>query len=241
MSTQKPPEIAGPLIRSAREVDAEFLAWAILTASRGHLGRGWFDIALNQPEGRCLEFLKRLSVTEAPSWWHYSRFMVAEISGKPVAALSAFRAGDAYPLSQAAMDEAAEMLELPASERSAIWQRGAYIFLCALTGNDDCWTLENVVTLPSYRRRGLMRALLDRAVQEGRFRGFSEAQITFLIGNESAERAYSSAGFRLADERRHPDFEANAGAPGLRRVVRSLLPGSSRPICDGRPTGLIGT
>lgn len=210
------------MIRAAREADAEFLAWAILAASRGHLGRGWFDIALNQPECRCLEFLKQLSATEARSWWHYSRFMVAELSGEPVAALSAFRAGEAYPLSQAAMDEAAERLGVPASERSAIWQRGAYIFLCALDGNDDCWTLENVATLPSHRRRGLMKVLLDRAVQEGRLRGFSEAQITFLIGNESAERAYTNAGFRLADERRHRDFEANAGAPGLRRLARSL-------------------
>lgn len=221
-STQEPQEIGGPLIRVAREADAEFLAWAILAASRGHLGRGWFDVALNQTEKQCLEFLRHLSVTEAQSWWHYSRFLVAESSGEPVAALSAFRAGEAYPLSQTAMEEAAEMVRLPASERSAIWQRGAYIFLCALGGNDDCWTLENVATLPSHRRRGLMTVLLDRAVQEGRFRGFREAQITFLIGNESAEHAYIGAGFHLADERRHPDFEANAGAPGLRRVARSL-------------------
>jgi GNAT superfamily N-acetyltransferase len=222
VSTHKPQESAGPLIRAAGAEDAEFLAWTILAASRGHLGRGWFDIALNQPEGRCLEFLRQLSMTETRSWWHYSRFIVAEISGKPVAALSAFRASEAYPLSQAAMDEAAELVGLPAAERSAIWQRGAYIFLCALGGNDDCWTLENVATLPNYRRRGLTSALLDRAVEEGRYRSFREAQITFLIGNESAERAYISAGFHLADEGRHPEFEAPAGTPGLRRVARSL-------------------
>lgn len=222
MSTQKLQEAGGPSIRAARAADAEFLAWAILTASRGHLGRGWFDIVLDQPEGQCLEFLRQLSVTETRSWWHYSRFMLAEISEEPVAALSAFRAGEGYPLSQAAMDEAAERLGVPASERSAMWQRGAYVFLCALGINDDCWTLENVATLPSHRRRGLTRALLDRAVEEGRIRGCSEAQITFLIGNEPAERAYAGAGFRFAEERRHPDFEANAGAPGMRRFARSL-------------------
>ncbi len=211
-----------PVIRRAHAGDADFLAWAILAASRGHLGRGWFDIALNRSEDWCLGFLKKLSVTRAPSWWHYSHFIIAESAGQPAAALSAFRAGDAYPLSQAAMDEAANTLGLPSSEQSAIWQRGAYIFLCAASGGDDCWTLENVATLPSYRRRGLTTAMIDRAVEEGRRRGLTEAQITFFIGNESAERVYVSAGFRLADERRHPDFEATAGAAGLRRVIRSL-------------------
>src|SRR5690348_15097254 len=114
----------GPEIRPAREEDAAFLAWVILTASRGHLQRGWFDIALSESEEGCLEFLKRLCVTRSPSWWHYSRFLVAEVAGQqPVAALSAFRAGEAYPLSQAAMEEAAESLQLSATERSAIWQR----------------------------------------------------------------------------------------------------------------------
>ena len=208
------------MIRSALEEDAVFLAWTILTASRGHLGRGWFDIALSQPEEGCLEFLSRLCVTRAQSWWHYSRFLVAEINGQPVAALSAFRAGDAYPLSQVAMEEAAESVQLSASERAAIWQRGGYIFLCASGADDDGWTLENIATLPNYRGRGLTSALLTRALERGRELGHSEAQITYFIGNEAAERAYTRAGFRLAGEQRHPDFEAAAGTPGVRRVVR---------------------
>jgi GNAT superfamily N-acetyltransferase len=120
------------------------------------------------------------------------------------------------------MDEVAEALQMPASERSAIWQRGAYVFLCATGGEDDFWALENVATHPAYRRRGLTNALLNRAVEQGRGLGLKEAQIAFLIGNEAAERAYLSAGFRLAGERRDPDFEAIAAAPGLRRVVRPL-------------------
>ena len=214
--------MTGPVIRAASRKDADFLAWVILTASRGHLARGWFDIALNQPEGICLEFLRRLSTTEAPSWWHYSRFLVAESEGRPVAALSAFPAGKAYALSQAAMSETADALGLPMSEQSAIWQRGAYIFLCAMGGHDDCWTLENIATLPSYRGRGVTTALLTRAAEEGCARGFKEAQITSFIDNQSARGAYEKAGFRCVDERRHPEFEAVAGTPGLLRFVRPL-------------------
>jgi translation initiation factor 4G len=57
---------------------------------------------------------------------------------------------------------------------------------------------------------------------DGRAQGFTRAQITFLIGNDAAEQAYAGAGFTFDDERRHPDFEAAVGAPGLRRLVRDL-------------------
>ena len=214
--------MANAVIRPARPDDADFLGWAILAASRGHLPRGWFDIALGRPESLTLEFAKRLSVAQAPSWWHYSRFVLAEVGGKAVGALAEFRAGEAYPLSQAAMEEVAGVLGMQAADRSAIWQRGSYIFLCAMEGGDDGWTVENIAVLPSHRGLGLTRTLLERAVEDGRQRRLSQAQITFFIGNQSAERAYAKAGFHIAAERRHPDFEAVAGAPGLRRVVRSL-------------------
>jgi ribosomal protein S18 acetylase RimI-like enzyme len=206
------------LIRKAGREDADFLAWIILAASRGHLARGWFDIALDQSESRSLEFLRRLSITNAPSWWHYSRFVVAEVAGKPAAALSAFRAGEAYPLSQAAMSETAESLGVPIAEQSAVWQRGAYIFLCAMDGQDDSWTVENIATLPSYRGRGLTTALLARVIEDGRARRLKEAQITFLIGNQPAERTYRKAGFDFAGERR----------PRVRSGCRGAGPASIR-------------
>ncbi len=214
--------MSGPAIRPACRQDADFLAWVILTASRGHLARGWFDIALNQPEATCFNFLRQLAITEARSWWHYSRFLVAESDGRSVSALCAFPAGEGYGVSQEAMAEAAGALGLSVSEQSAIWERGTYMFLCAMVGHDDCWTVENVATLPSHRGRGLTTALLARATEDGHVRGFKEAQITSPIGNQSARRAYEKAGYRCIEERRHPEFEAIAGTPGLLRLVRSL-------------------
>jgi GNAT superfamily N-acetyltransferase len=120
------------------------------------------------------------------------------------------------------MSETAESLGLPIAEQAAIWQRGAYIFRCAMGGHDDCWTVENVATLPSYRGRGLTTALLARIIEDGRARRLKEAQITFFIGNQSAERTYQKAGFDFAGEQRDLEFEAVAGAPGLRRFVRPL-------------------
>jgi hypothetical protein len=48
------------VIRMACQDDASFLGW-VIAAARGHLPRGWFDIALAQPEGWCLKFARRLS------------------------------------------------------------------------------------------------------------------------------------------------------------------------------------
>ena len=39
-----------PTVRRARFDDAEFIARTVLSAQRGHVPRGWFDIALDRPE-----------------------------------------------------------------------------------------------------------------------------------------------------------------------------------------------
>jgi translation initiation factor 4G len=60
--------------------------------------------------------------------------------------------------------------------------------------------------------------VLDR----GRAAGFETAQITYLIGNRPAQRAYERAGFAVVDEKRDTQFEAVFGAPGTARMIRSL-------------------
>ena len=211
-----------PLIRPATVQDAEFVAWTIQAANRSHVKKGWFDIMLARPDAECLEFARRLAVAEAASWWHYSLFLIAEVDGKPASALCRFRAGDGYPLSGKAITEVVKSYGWDEAEQRAMWQRGAYAFTCIMPGDDNCWTIENVGTLPEYRGRGLTGALIEHALEDGRKRGMTDAQITFLIGNDPAERAYSKAGFQFDAEKRHPDHEAACGSPGLRRFKRKL-------------------
>jgi ribosomal protein S18 acetylase RimI-like enzyme len=214
-----PPQVT---IRPAEAYDARFLAWAMLTAARSHLQRGWFDIALDRPERECLDFLTRLAVTDARSWWHYSRFHVAEVNGSVAAALCAFHGEDPYVLSQAAMSEAAVGCGWDDTELDAIWARGSYIFTCTFEGVGDVWTIENVATLPQYRKQGLAGELIGHVLRDGKRLGMHEAQITFLIGNDAAAGAYTNVGFEFFGERRSREFEAATGAPGLCRFVRRL-------------------
>ena len=107
-------------------------------------------------------------------------------------------------------------------ELGEAWTRGAYVFTCTTPESQDLWTIENVATRPKSRGRGLAGALLGQAFERGRERGYGAAQLSFVIGNRPAEWAYLKAGFSLAEERRHPQFEAVTGAPGLKRLVRPL-------------------
>jgi ribosomal protein S18 acetylase RimI-like enzyme len=84
------------------------------------------------------------------------------------------------------------------------------------------WTIEWVGTILPMRRRGLATALIERILEQGQRRGFRQAQVTTFLGNEAAALGYAKIGFRIVEERRHPEFERLMGAPGLVRFERDL-------------------
>jgi ribosomal protein S18 acetylase RimI-like enzyme len=211
-----------PLIRRARPEDAGFIARNILSAQRGHLPRGWFDIALDRPDAECLAFVEQIATAQAQSWWHTSKFIIAEIDGKPAAALCAMPAAGTVAAARAAIEEVADKTGLNRADPAAIFRRGAYTAGCWVQGGDGDWLIEHVATLPAHRGRGLVQALIGHALAAGKAAGFRRASISFLIGNEAAERCYAKAGFSFAEEKRDPAFEALTGAPGFRRFERAI-------------------
>jgi GNAT superfamily N-acetyltransferase len=211
-----------PTIRRAGPQDADFIAWTILTAQRGHRPRGWFDIALDWPEPLCRAFVRRIALARSRSWWHTSHFLIAEADGRPAAALCALRAGGSGKDARSAIVEVANAAELDVAEQSALWQRGAYSAKCWAPGDDDNWLIEHVAAEPSHRGQGLALALLDHALTAGKAAGYTRASIVFYIGNEAAERCYARAGFAFAEEKRDPEFEVLTGAPGFRRFERAI-------------------
>jgi RimJ/RimL family protein N-acetyltransferase len=67
-----------------------------------------------------------------------------------------------------------------------------------------------------------VQALIGHALATGKAAGFERASISFVIGNEAAERCYAKAGFAFAEEKRDPSFEALTGSPGFRRFTRAI-------------------
>ena len=104
--------------------------------------------------------------------------------------------------------------------RQAMGERMAPFLTCVPEAAEDAWIIEWVATRPERRGRGLVRALLAAVLDRGRQRGHRQAQVAVLIGNTPAQRAYEGAGFRVADETTHPDFERVLGCPGIRRLLR---------------------
>ncbi len=207
------------MIRAGRADDAAFIAHTVLLSQRCHRPLGWFDFALAQPEPQVLGFLEKAAVAKPRSWYHVSQFLIAEVEGEPAAALCAMPAREVRDTMRAAIEEVAQASGMSAAE---IFTRGAYARNCWVQGGDEDWLIEHAASQPSARGRGLMQVLIGEALTAGKAAGFSNASISFMIGNDAAERCYAKAGFSFAEEKRDPAFEALTGCPGFRRFARAI-------------------
>src|SRR3990172_989196 len=80
----------GLQIVEAQPKHAPFIAWVMLTAFRSHLEKGFWDFMRPGTDEELLRYLEALTTTKAPHWAHLPLFIVAEVDGKPAAALSGY-------------------------------------------------------------------------------------------------------------------------------------------------------
>jgi ribosomal protein S18 acetylase RimI-like enzyme len=213
-------------VRRASARDVPFVARVLEMAGRGHLERGPWDLMFPDAAER-RRALEHIAGAATPSWCHHSQFHLIDLDGKPAAGLCAFDPGVLGDASLAApLYETFALLGWSEERTVAVGPLLAPYVLCFPDMPAGTWIVEDVGTREDARRRGLVRVLLDAALAEGVARGCERAQISCLIGNDSAQRAYERAGFEVVEERRDPDFERLLGAPGFSRMVRSL--GGSR-------------
>jgi ribosomal protein S18 acetylase RimI-like enzyme len=215
---------AGPRRASARDV--AFVAHVLEMAGRGHLERGPWDLMFpgGNERRRALEYI---AGEAAPSWCRFSQFHVIDLDGTPAAALCAFEPGAIGETSLATpLYETFAMLGWDEARTAAVGPLLTPYVACFPDMPAGTWIIENVGTRAEARRRGLVRELLETALAEGLARGCASAQISCLIGNDAAQRAYERAGFEVVEERRDPELERLLGAPGFSRLVRSL----ARPV-----------
>jgi translation initiation factor 4G len=209
-------------IRPARQEDTAFLAWLILTAGRAHVTRGIWDVILDGTEQENLEFLRLLAATATPHLFHYSCYLIAEANGMPASGLGAYDPKVCgYDALYRAMPEVLKKLGLSGLDPEA-QKRAERVLCCIPEDAEGAWIIDSVATLPAYRRKGLVDRLLAAILEKGRRAGFKKAQISIYIGNQPAQRAYEKHGFKIVDEKRHPDFEAAIGSPGMARMMKNL-------------------
>jgi ribosomal protein S18 acetylase RimI-like enzyme len=223
-SMSRGAEASGALrIRDAIATDARLLAWVQVEASRSGTPLGFWDLALPGADEPRLDLLAEIATTPREHFAHFSGFLVAEVDGQPVGALSGYAPG-VKKLGHfvGALNKVLERHDWSEAHRRLLGIRTLPAVSCFSDSPEDRWVVEWVALRPSARGKGvaadLLRAILDR----GRAAGFRKAQITYLIGNTPAQRAYERAGFSALDEKRDPQFEAIFGAPGTVRMGLDL-------------------
>lgn len=210
-------------IRQGTPEDAEFLAWVMFAASRGHLACGLWDVIIGANEAGCLDYLKRLAVAEPRSLYHCESFLIAEVDGAPAAALCGFETRDAWSIVGEAMANVQRDLGWTDAEVAASYQRIGPIWAnCMPPEIGADFAIESVATLPEYRRRGLIQALIDEVLRSATERRCRLAQITTYLGNDAARLAYEKSGFRVRDEKHCTLVHQILGAPGFLRLTREL-------------------
>jgi translation initiation factor 4G len=201
----------------------DFLAWVCLTAFRSHLERGFWDFMLDGDEEYRLRYLAALVTTEQLHWSHYSTFLVAEVEGRPAAALGGyFEAELGGPTLRLAGAEANQRTGRSEEEAAAGFARAASIMHVLPDHAEGAWIVENVATRPDFRRRGLCERLVEVVLERGRASGATLSDVSVFIGNDGAQRAYEKCGFSVVGEKLDPEFERVYGSPGTRTLRRAI-------------------
>jgi ribosomal protein S18 acetylase RimI-like enzyme len=206
-------------IRDATAADANLIAWVQVEASRSGTPLGFWDLALPGADGPRVELIADIARSPREHFAHVSGFLVAELDGEPVGALSGYAPG-VKKLGHfvGALNHVLERHDWSEAHRRLIGFRTAPAVSCFSDTPDDRWVVEWVALRSRARGKGVAAALLRAVLERGRAAGFRKAQITYLIGNAPARRAYERAGFSAMDEKRDPQFEAIFGAPGTVRM-----------------------
>lgn len=210
-------------VRQARPEDARLLGWCMLMAGRSHLEVGIWDFVISQPEERCIQFLEMLALEGPRHMAYYTEFLVAEVDGRPAAALEGFDpVKNGEETITIPMANVIQKMGLTEQDMAPGVEKLAAFMTCHSDFLQGAWVVEQVAARPEHRRQGAISRLLEVVLDQGRREGFRQAQVSFYIGNTAGERAYRKAGFRYLDEKRHPDFERVIGSPGMIRYVCDL-------------------
>jgi translation initiation factor 4G len=210
-------------IREGKPGDADFIAWVIQEAGRSHLQRGIWDLALPGPDDKRLGYISQLVKTEDRTVCHYKKFLIAEVDAAPAAGLTAHIAdNEVRGLTIEALKNILSGDGWTEEQIGTMMQSFASLQACTPETPDNTWIIDFVATRKELRGRGLLGPLLDAILEKGRNLGYETSQVAIFIGNTPAQRAYEKAGFKIVDEKRHPDFEAALGCPGIAILRRAL-------------------
>ncbi len=215
---------AEPRIVEATREHVPFIAWVTLEAFRSHLPQGFWDFMLyDLDESGKLRYLEATVATEQRHWSHYSTFLVAEVEGRSASAMCGYFEEElGGPTIRLAGIEANEKFGRTEEQAAAGFERASSVMNVLPEHVAGAWIVENVATLPEFRRRGLCDLLMEAILERGRAGGASTADISVFIDNDGAQRAYEKCGFETVGEKLDAEFESIYKTPGVRTLRRTI-------------------
>lgn len=205
--------------RDARPEDATDIAKLYYLAGKSHVEVSTYDLMIPGPCGMTddrIESTAKIIATEAPSWLSYRHYHVIEVEGKVASGLATFTPEQASnrQLGHAMMEVGwgvKDMLEM--GRRLKVWSKTD-------TGREPGYLIvENVATFEEYRGNGFTSELLAQAIVRARDEGHKGLQLTVLLGNEPAIRAYEKAGFKMEKTKENKKFENVFSSPGVGQML----------------------
>jgi ribosomal protein S18 acetylase RimI-like enzyme len=206
------------VFRPAALSDAHSLATLICLASQSHYNTTGFELSLGGTREHQHAEISRLAAAKARSWFHFSHFEVAEADGRVVASAAGF-------------DKTLAEKELPAALREIGWTNESLLgleqWLAELYASfppepAGFWTIDHVAVLPSARRIGLARSLIERQIVRGRAAGFHQCKLDVFAGNVRAITLYQSMGFQLTETFGEAALRKLLGRDALLRMTRTI-------------------
>lgn len=230
------------IVRKATEEDCDFIGKIWYHSLESHLAVGALSAAF--PTLSVDEHYRIMSLFASgkfevksragvPSVLHWKWCIIAEVDGKPAAAISCFSdlEGDFEETSCTAM--APVLVELYGEEKGKelyeSWVKvlagvfyGALNFIKEPNPKNPRFHTEMIGCLPEFRRRGALSALMKRGFEIGRKKGFKTATLMILEHNIPAKKAYKKLGFVELFTIRWTQIQDFISETGLIRMVAPL-------------------
>lgn len=206
---------------------ARCLAEMILMASRGHHRRGYMDNLLDLPGERTLDVLAALARHPAQLWGRVDNAFVALVDGvcSGMVSVRPARTLGEFPFSREAFTEVGQRLGLAPEAVARTLERqndlARRFHASATLLPEGTWLVEYLAVRRENRAAGVARGLMARVEAEAKAAKASGIELFCEMGNERAQRLYSTLGFRPVWEFRYPQ-EMAAHGEGVRRLRSDL-------------------
>ncbi len=196
-------------IRKATSDDAPFLAQMILQSTRADKKIGIYDLIFKTKNDKdALNYLEKLTNTNAKSSCHYSNFLIAEIDGKSVGSLCSYEPRIATR----------EVFLQALSEIGIDGEESEYLGLmdiCSFAINTRTLIFDYMEELEGFMDVGILKALMHKSLLTARLKGYRIAQTIVEIGSLETLLYYKKLGFKEVKQKECEPYKEIFGRAGL--------------------------